>query len=130
MKPMSGPLVAGLLMAAMVSVSPAVAQYRSGGGDEGGYDRNYDPRYNRGEYEHIPGRGRNPGYAPAPRRDGYGPGPRNDRYAPGARGDGYGRGPNPRQDPMWGMSIEDQKRAIKNQREAQKKAIKRGYVIP
>jgi hypothetical protein len=31
---------------------------------------------------------------------------------------------------MQGMALEDQKRAVKNHREAQKKAIKRGYVIP
>ena len=31
---------------------------------------------------------------------------------------------------MAGMSLDERKQAIKNHREAQKKAIKRGYVIP
>ena len=33
------------------------------------------------------------------------------------------------QDPMAGMSLDERKRAIKNEREAQKKAIKRGIFI-
>ena len=44
----------------------------------------------------------------------------------GARATGSGR----RADPMAGMSLEAQKQAVRNHREAQKKAIKRGYVIP
>jgi hypothetical protein len=56
------------------------------------------------------------------RRDHY---ERHDRYD--NRGGRYDRGPR---NPMAGMSLEDQKRAVKNHREAQKKAIKRGYVIP
>ncbi len=52
---------------------------------------------------------------------------RRDRYD---RYDRYDRGPRRRVDPMAGMSLDERKRAIKNHREAQKKAIKRGYVIP
>ena len=55
------------------------------------------------------------GYRDYGRRDGFG----DDRR----RREGYGyRQPNP----MAGMSIEDQKRAIKNERKAQKKAFKQG----
>ena len=72
-----------------------------------GYDRGYDrgPRYD-------------------DRR-----GPRYDDRRGSYDGGGYDRGPR-NNNPMAGMSLEDQKRAIKNHREAQKKAIKRGYVIP
>lgn len=67
-------------------------------------------------------------------RDGnYGRGDRYDRRDYGRRDD-YGRGDyvprTSRNDPMAGMSMDERKRAIKNHREAQKKAIKRGYVIP
>lgn len=118
---------AGLLLAASSWADPAAAQ-------QGGY---YDPRYERG-YDRRDDGGR---------YDGPPPGPRNyydDRRDRGPRGNGngygygqpqgrpgYGPGPAPnRNNPMAGMSIEDQKRAIKNHREAQKKALKRGYVIP
>lgn len=99
----------------------AMAQYYSDDGyqrryERRGYDgdrRGYDGdrrRYDRGE-----DRGYDRGYERARRDQGYGPGP----------GPGAGRG-----NPMNQLSLEEQKRAIKNHREAQKKAIKRGYVIP
>lgn len=69
-------------------------------GDRRGYDRRSDRGYDRG-------------YERARRDQGYGPGP------------GPGRG-----NPVNRMTIEEQKQALKNHREAQKKAIKRGYVIP
>jgi hypothetical protein len=95
----------GLAASALLWSGQASAQYygREGYNDRGGrYDRGYE------------------------RRD-YGG--RND----------YGRQGNGRQDyvprtsrndPMAGMSMDERKNAIKNHREAQKKAIKRGYVIP
>lgn len=42
------------------------------------------------------------------------------------RGPGYGQRSR---NPMAGMSIEEQKRAVKNEREAQKRAIKRGQIF-
>jgi len=58
-------------------------------------------------------------------RDGQGyRGNQGYRGGPGyGGGRSYGRPGNP----YYGMSIEQQKRAIRNQREAQKRAIKRGY---
>ena len=59
-----------------------------------------------------------------------------DNGAPSYRGgQGYRGGPaygggrsyGRRGNPYYGMSIEQQKRAIRNQREAQKRAIKRGF---
>jgi hypothetical protein len=52
------------------------------------------------------------------------------RGGPGYRGGpayGGGRAYGRRGNPYYGMSIEQQKRAIRNQREAQKRAIKRGF---
>lgn len=68
------------------------------------------------------GYGRRGGYE---RRDydrGYDRGYERDQ-----RGQGYGYG---RGNAVNRLSIEEQKQALKNHREAQKKAIKRGYTIP
>lgn len=94
----------GLGLASLTVVQPASAQYYGGGyerrSDDDGYGRRRYERDDRRDFE---------------RRDGFG----DDRR----RRDGYGyRQPNP----MAGMSIEDQKRAIKNERKAQKKAFKQG----
>lgn len=84
----------------------AMAQYYydDGYGRRRGYDRGYDRGYEEGR--------RDRGY-----RGDYGYG--------GGYGGGYGRG-----NPVNRMTIEEQKQALKNHRDAQKKAIKRGYVIP
>ncbi|WP_186420883.1 hypothetical protein [Bosea sp. CS1GBMeth4] len=84
----------------------AMAQYYydDGYGRRSGYDRGYDRGYDQGR--------RDRGY-----RGDYGYG--------GGYGGGYGRG-----NPVNRMTIEEQKQALKNHRDAQKKAIKRGYVIP
>lgn len=116
-------LVAGLGMAAigLACVQPAAAQYYGGPG----YDRSYERRgdgYDRRDYGRSDDRG----------------GWRDDRRGYG-RDDGRGDWRNDRrsgvdggrrqQDPMAGMSLDERKRAIKNEREAQKKAIKRGIFI-
>ncbi|KRE12881.1 hypothetical protein ASE66_20580 [Bosea sp. Root483D1] len=113
----------GAVALAMFCSGAAMAQYYNDG-----YDRRYDRRNERPGYDRGHDRGYNQG-----RRDdrgygrddrGYG---RDDRRY-GRDGGGYRRGPDPG-NPLAGMSIEDQKRAIKNQRDAQKKAIKRGYLL-
>jgi hypothetical protein len=87
----------------------AMAQYYS--------DDGYGRRYERRNYD----RGYDRGYERARREQGYGQG-----YGYGQGGGyGYGRG-----NAVNRMTIEEQKQAVKNHREAQKKAIKRGYVIP
>ena len=94
-------------LAALVATGSVFASY----GTAAAQDYPYRPRYDRG-YD------RN-------RRDGgYG---RDDRRY--GRDGGYRRGPDSG-NPLAGMSIEDQKRAIKNHRRAQKKAFKRGYIMP
>ena len=114
----------GLIALAWASAQPALAQYYGGQGygyerrsSEGyerrsrdGYDRrDYDRRDSRRYEDRGPRQGAGGGY--------YG---RDDN-----RGRGYGR----QQNPMAGMSIEEQKRAVKNEREAQKKAFKRGQLF-
>jgi hypothetical protein len=109
-------LCLGLVVSAIGGAGSASAQYNRG------YDR--DPDYDRRNgYER---RDRND------RRDGY---RRDDRGGPDQGRRGYDQGPSARpgpgrgnSNPLAGMSLEDQKRAIKNQREAQKKLIKRGIV--
>lgn len=102
----------GLGLAGLTAVQPAAAQYYGGGyerrSDDDGYGRRRYERDDRRDFD------RRDGYE---RRD-YG---RRDGYGYG-RGDGYRQPANP----MAGMSIEDQKRAIKNERKAQKKALKNG----
>lgn len=141
------------LVAVSLSAGDALAQYdrRYDGGydrrddddrsdrpryEQRGYDRGFDQGYQRrgddrgrdgyGGYDRQrrdddkPRQGYGapqPGYGGAPQ--GYG--------APPAQG--YGR-PNAAPNPMAGMSIEDQKRAIKNHRQMQKKAFKQGVIIP
>ncbi|MGO4172644.1 hypothetical protein [Bosea sp. TAF32] len=124
MAPLRDVLIAGLglAMAGWGSVQPASAQYYAGPN----YDRSYERRPGDG-YESR-GYGRNDD-----RRDW-----RDDRRGYGrddARGDrrddrrpGYDGGRR-QQDPMAGMTMEERKRAIKNEREAQKKAFKRGLLF-
>ena len=95
----------GLGMAAIgwALIQPASAQYYGGPG----YDRPYERRYGDG-YDRR-------GYGRDDDRRGW----RDDR------GGGYDRGYGRRsQDPMAGMTMEERKRAIKNERNAQKKAFK------
>jgi len=112
-------LLSGCAAAALAVLcsGAAMAQYYSddGYGRRRGYDAGSDRGYDQGR--------RDRGYG----RDDRGYGRDDRRY--GQDGGGYRRGPHP-SNPMAGMSIDDQKRAIKNHRDAQKKAIKRGYVIP
>jgi len=109
--------LAGLasLAASIVTAGGASAQYFDDGYRRG-YDRGYD-RYD-GPRRYDRGGGYDRGY-------GY------DRRNEYRGGGGYGPPPQARsRDPMAGMSLDERKQAIKNHREAQKKAIKRGYVIP
>lgn len=123
-------LLSGCAAAALAVLcsGAAMAQYYSddGYGRRRGYDagsdRGYDRGYDQGRRDRGYGRD-DRGYG----RDDRSYGRDDRRY--GQDGGGYRRGPNP-SNPMAGMSIDDQKRAIKNHRDAQKKAIKRGYVIP
>lgn len=124
---------AAAAMAALLAIGasslPAGAQYVNPGGNEGGYNRWNDPRFSdqRREYERAQGyrdrgydnrgydnrRYDNRGYD----RRGY-----DDRgYDRRGNGGGYGRR---QQDPMAGMTIDERKRAIRNERDAQKKIFK------
>jgi hypothetical protein len=103
-----------ILASAIGSVS-ASAQNYYGDGQRRGYER--DNRDRRGGYDRRFERG--------DRRD------RDFNRGGSGRRDAYEQhGRRPTVNPMQGMALEDQKRAVKNHREAQKKAIKRGYVIP
>lgn len=102
----------GLVVVAWASAQPAVAQYYGGQGY--GYERRSRDGYERRGYE---------------RRDFRGDDGRGSRFGGGdgyGRGGGYGRRAP---DPMAGMSLDERKRAIKNEREAQKRAIKRGQLF-
>lgn len=97
----------GAVALAVLCSGSAMAQYYNDG-----YGRRHErPRYDRG-YDR--------GYDQGRRDHGY-------RGDSGYRRGGHGYG---RDNPINRMSVEDQKRAVKNHRDAQKKAIKRGYVIP
>lgn len=117
--------LAGMLLGLLVTgaAGSASAQYRSYDPDYAPRDR-YDRRYDDRRYDDRP-RGYDRGYDRGDdRRDyGRGGGGYDQRAAPGGA-------PGRRADPMAGMSLDERKQAIKNHREAQKKAIKRGYVIP
>jgi hypothetical protein len=93
----------------------ALAMFWSGAAMAQYYSDGYERRYERRNYD----RGYDRGYERARREPGYGQG-----YGYG-QGGGYGRG-----NAVNRLTIEEQKQALKNHREAQKKAIKRGYVIP
>ena len=102
----------GLVVTAWASAQPAVAQYYGGQGY--GNERRSRDGYERRDYE---------------RRDFRGDDGRGSRFGGGdgyGRGGGYGRRAP---DPMAGMSLDERKRAIKNDREAQKKAFKRGQLF-
>jgi hypothetical protein len=113
----------GLVVVAWASAQPAAAQYYGGQGygyerrSGEGYERRSRDGYDRRDYD---------------RRDSRRYEDRGSRYGSGggygrddARGRGYGR----QQNPMAGMTLEEQKRAVKNEREAQKKAFKRGQLF-
>ncbi|RXT55267.1 hypothetical protein B6S44_11715 [Bosea sp. Tri-44] len=106
MKPSLKTLLSGCGAVALAAFwsGTAMAQY---------YDDGYNRRQERPRYD----RGYDRGYDQGRRDRGY-------RGDDGYRG-GYGRG-----NPVNRMSIDEQKQALKNHRDAQKKAIKRGYVIP
>lgn len=105
--------------------------------EQRGYDRGYDRGYERGRDER-----RREGYGGYERRQPDFDGPRQGYGAPQRGYDapqpGYGTQrpaptyarPNAAANPMAGMSIEEQKRAIKNHRQMQKKAFKQGVIIP
>ncbi|WP_293796385.1 hypothetical protein [uncultured Bosea sp.] len=111
MKSLRSAGIAGLALVALAwaAAEPAVAQYYGGQGY--GYERPSRDGYERRDYERRDSR----------RYDDRGP-----RYG---SGDDYGRGYGRTQNPMAGMTLEEQKRAVKNEREAQKKAIKRGQLF-
>jgi len=111
------------LLAVGASGLPAMAQYANPGGD-GGYNR-WDDR--RPRDQRAPGYGDN-GYRNRGQNNrGYDnrsfDGRGSDYRDGDRRGDrgGYGRR---QQDPMAGMPLEDRKRAIQNERDAQKKIFK------
>lgn len=94
----------GAVALAVFCSGSAMAQYF-----DDGYGRRHErPRYDRG-YD----RGHDRGYDRGRRDSGY----------------GYGRGDYGRGNPVNRMTIEEQKQALKNHRDAQKKAIKRGYIV-
>lgn len=101
----------GLVALAWVSAQPAVAQYYGSQGN--GYERRGQERngYERNGYQ---------------RRDSWRDDDRGSRFGRDDGRGGYGRRA---QNPMAGMSLEEQKRAVKNEREAQKKAFKRGLIF-
>lgn len=110
----------GLAVLALASAQPAAAQYYGGQGygqdrrSSDGYERRSRDGYERRGYDRRDDN-RGPRFGSG---GGYG---RDD-----GRGGGYGRRA---QNPMAGMSLEEQKRAVKNEREAQKKAFKRGQLF-
>jgi hypothetical protein len=112
----------GLVVVAWASAQPAAAQYYGGQGygyerrSGEGYERRSRDGYDRRDYD---------------RRDSRRYEDRGSRYGSGGYGrdDGRGRGYGRQQNPMAGMTLEEQKRAVKNEREAQKKAFKRGQLF-
>ncbi len=99
-------------LSAALWAGPASAQYQR---YEGGYERGYERR---GGYE---------------QRGGYERRERSERRGSYEGGRDYEREPR-RAGPqgrgaVGNMTLEEQKRAMRNQKEAQKKAIKRGYAI-
>ena len=117
----------GLVVMAWASAQPAVAQYYGGQGQ--GYGQGYGYGYERRPRDGYDRRG----YERRDFRGDDGRGSRYDdrghRYGGGyGRDDGRGRGYGRTQNPMAGMTLEEQKRAVKNEREAQKRAIKRGQL--
>lgn len=134
----------GLAIGALLCAGGASAQYYSepsyrGGQDRQGYDRQgYDRQgYDRPGYDR-PGYDRGDRGRYDNRRDYDRYDQRRDERRPDRAYDrGYDQGRRDSRDrnngmpPGWNqMSIEQQKQALKNQRNAQKKALKRGYVIP
>lgn len=102
-------LIAGLGLATIgwAGVLPAAAQYYGGSGYDRPYERRYGDGYERRSYgRYDDRRDDRRGYG----RDDYRGDWRNDRRRP--------------QDPMAGMTLDERKRAIKNERQAQKRAFK------
>lgn len=103
-----------MLAAALVWGLPASAQVR-------GYE--YQGQYQRPGGTYQRGYDGDRGYD---RRDSY----RGDRGPYGGRDERYGRGGRGAPDPLAGMSPEKRERAIENHRRAQKKAYRRGVIMP
>lgn len=103
----------GAIAVAVLWSAAASAQYYNDGYQRPGYERRgYERGYDRrDERRHERRYERERGYQRSQRDPGQ----------------GYGAG---RGNAVDRMTIDEQKRALKNHREAQKKAIKRGYVIP
>jgi hypothetical protein len=116
----NGILAGTIVLLGLAGIGPATAQYRGYDPDYAPRER-YDRRYDDRRYDDRRG-GYDRGYRGDDRR-GYGGGGYDQRAAPGPA-------PGRRGDPMAGMSLDERKQAIRNHRDAQKKAIKRGYVIP
>lgn len=108
----------GLIALAWASAEPAAAQYYGGQGY--GYERRSGEGYDRRSRD---------GYDRRDSRRYEDRGPRQGAGGAYGRDDGRGRGYGRQQNPMAGMTLEEQKRAVKNEREAQKKAIKRGQLF-
>lgn len=102
----------GICAAALVWALPASAQVR---GNEGP-----------GQYQRQGSDQRGYGDGGYGRRDGY----RGDRGGYRGRDERYGRGGRGAPDPLAGMSPEKRARAIENHRRAQKKAYRRGVIMP
>ncbi|KUL96232.1 hypothetical protein DK26_05000 [Bosea sp. WAO] len=118
-----GALAVAALWSAAASAQYYSDDHRRPGYERRGYDRGYDGGYDRrderrNEYrnDRAYDRGYERGSQRSQRDTGFGPGP------------AAGRGKPPNAVDM--MTVDEQKRALKNYREAQKKAIKRGYVLP
>ncbi len=117
----NGPLGLGLLACALFWAAPASAQF------DRGYDRRdrYERYENLDPYERRRHDGRDDRRGRFDRDEGRG------EFGRRGRDDGFGDRPRGNARPSFaGPSLEEQKRALKNHRDAQKKAIKRGYVLP
>ena len=119
----------GLMALAWACAQPAVAQYYGGQGS--GYERRSNDGFERRSRDGYERRGydrRDDRRRDSWRGDDRGPryGSRDSFGRDDGRGPGYGQRSR---NPMAGMSLEEQKRAVKNEREAQKKAFKRGQIF-
>lgn len=117
----------GVMAASVAGIGSASAQYS---GD--GYGRSYERRDR--DFDRRRDDGRRYDRDDRRRGDDLDRGGRGQRDSFDQRGprSGYdNRGSRPGyNNPMQGMTLQEQKQAVKNHRDAQKKAIKRGYVIP
>lgn len=115
----AGCLIGFVVMAAsVVGIGSASAQFSSDG-----YGRSFERRDR--DYDRRHDNGRRYGRDDRRRGDDFNRGGRGGRDSFDQRGPRAGHN-----NPMQGMTLQQQKQAVKNHRQAQKKAIKRGYVIP